>query len=467
VTEIVPPNNLPAERSLLATVLANPECLSDVTEHVGYVDFYGRPEAMTFRLMLSLESEGQPIELAAILQAARADGCDGIVTSVWLAGLLDEPATLRAVETAREIRNRHRQREMIAALRKLAAEGSEHTINVDAWIGRCEQTVYDLAQQAEGTTPGTMAQVTARVLDTLNARVKGERDYIPTTLGGLNNIIQGWVRGKTHWIAARPGNGKTAFLLQEAIAIAERRFAVVIGSFEMSREELGERALSQCGQVDNKKLLRGELDQDDWNRIAVAVNRLNGLPIAILDKAQMSVAELASATRRQLTLLRRIHGNDLELGALIVDYVQLMHGPGEGEEMLSRIITDLRALAKSMNPALLGAVQMNRNSKGDGAQRASKRPQLTDLRGSGQFEADAHKVIFIHNENAHLSEDQQTPERTFIVAKNRGGGTGDTTMMFQGKFTRFITPAHESHDHLDNVHDNYMPIEDRFNEDYP
>ena len=252
----------------------------------------------------------------------------------------------------------------------------------------------------------------------------------------------GWQKSDLVIIAGRPAMGKTAFALSLAknIAVDQKR-PMAFFSLEMSDVQLANRLMSNTCEIDSKKLMNGQLDQEDWNRLDKNLSSLTNAPLFIDDTEGLSVMELRTKARR---LQKEQH---IEL--IMVDYLQLMTASGmrynSRQEEVSLISRSLKGLAKELNIPVLALSQLNRGVESrEGAE--GKRPQLSDLRESGAIEQDADMVIFLHRPEYYgilQSQDGFVDYRgkaEVIVSKHRKGATGIVMMDFKGEFTRFENP---------------------------
>lgn len=448
---LTPPHDKLAERALVAAVLTRPECLLDVLDIARPEDLYGRPEREFLRLASELESTGSEIGPHTLMRLARDQGVAELVSSEWLATLLDEPMPPSAQACARLVQARAKQRRSLKVLRTLVAAGEAPDLDVDAWLAEVEREVYEASLEGDLKPVISLRDTLAEVATLVSERSRGNVDYLPTSLNQLNRIILGWAVGKMQIIAGDPGDGKTSLVLQEARNAAKCGYGVVIFSYEMTRPELVEVMIGQVSGLSSDTLQSGKLDAEQWRKFAAAQEQLAKLPIAIVDDNAVKLSELRSKARREFAKLQREHNGRLKGLMIVQDYIQLMPGPGEDFERISFNSTGLTILAKELKAIVLCTSQFNRDNK---VQQSGKRrrPSMRDLKGSGSLEQDAHKLLFIHNEHAHLEVDEQPPDRRLIVGKNRGGRRGDAIVDFDSPRRRFVDQKHESH--------NYMPFDD-------
>ncbi len=191
--------------------------------------------------------------------------------------------------------------------------------------------------------------------------------------------------------------------------------------------------MSSQGHVNFSRLRSPwELSDNDWNAVDTGVKKLRGMDIFFDDSATQSPADLRSRCRR----LVRETGKPLS--AILIDYVQLMHGSSgknyvNREAEVSAISGEIRALAKDFNCPVILLSQLNRSLEG----RPNKRPILSDLRESGALEQDASCVLFIYRDDVYDKKSKAKGIAELIVAKHRGGKTGTIRCAFVGKNQRF------------------------------
>ena len=196
----------------------------------------------------------------------------------------------------------------------------------------------------------------------------------------------------------------------------------------MSKSQLATRLLSSEALVDSKKLRMGNLNDDDWQRMAGATDLLQRLPILIDENSGITVPEMKAKCRRL--------GKDL--GLIVIDYLQLMHSPKHSDnrvQEVAEISRSLKIMAKELQVPVLCCSQLSRGPES----RSDKRPMLSDLRESGSIEQDADIVLFIYRDDYYNNESEKKNAAELIVAKNRHGETGTVELQWMGQFTSFAT----------------------------
>ena len=297
-----------------------------------------------------------------------------------------------------------------------------------------DQVEYMLATESDSINVNTAEDLMMKTYDTI-VRASENKDSIPGQATGFKNIDlkMGGMDGLVV-IGARPGMGKTAFALNiaEHIAFNESK-PVVFFSLEMDEQQLMLRVLSSMTYIKYSALRYGEVTNDDWDKIARFMNKSDKTEkLIICDRAKMTVRKIRSVCRR----LKKQHG---ALGAVVVDYLQLIEMPQNKNYTKAQAVGDvsraLKILTKELGCPILALSQLNRANE----QRSSKRPTLADLRDSGAIEQDADSVMLIHNEDAYRKDKSQPPtgKVEILLPKSRFSQTGTMFLKFQPEYMKF------------------------------
>jgi replicative DNA helicase len=261
---------------------------------------------------------------------------------------------------------------------------------------------------------------------------------VPSGFRDLDKETMGWHPGQLIIVAARPGMGKTSFMLNTALSSAVKsQTSIAFFSMEMTKQELAARLLSMEAKVDSNRLKNASrLDEQDWRALQRAGGELQNAQLYLDDTPALNILELKSRCRR----IQSQHG----LGLVVVDYLQLMRGLGSRpggassrEQEIAEISRGLKALAKELQVPIIAASQLSREVE----RREKKKPQLSDLRESGAIEQDADIVLFIHRDKDN--PDLQN-EAELIIGKHRSGNTGEVKLAWLGQYTTFRDYAYGS-----------------------
>lgn len=419
--ELHPPVDLEAERALLGIAMARKGVLDDLATQPA--DFHYPAHGALWWLIAELHGEGSPTDPVTV--RSNLNRIDSLVRqSVTPELVLDcysaAPAGAPARHYAQIVDANATRRRLLAAAERIAQL---------AHSGESPAELVEMARaEVDVTRPGIaesslIGDDYADFLDSL------ERDSpaVPTPWDELNSIINGWIPGAVYVVAARPSIGKTILAVQAAIGLSEAKGYVALTSLEMSKREIQGRITSQLAEVATGRL-KGKapnvepLSAKDWENISRATPRINDLRIDINTKAS-TVTGIRSHAR---TTSRRG-----PLAGIVVDYLGLVNTfPGDKRstyQQVSEMSRQFKSLAMELEVPVILVVQLNRAN----TQRTDPRPQISDLRDSGQIEADADVVLLLHAENP------KDPDVDLLVAKNRHGPLGVVKFRKQGHWSRF------------------------------
>jgi replicative DNA helicase len=249
----------------------------------------------------------------------------------------------------------------------------------------------------------------------------------------LDKSILGLNNGELIIVAARPGMGKTSIALNIALHVGKTAGkAVAIFSLEMSREQLVSRLLAGEGLVQSQKLMTGDLNAEEWKRIAAAAQIVSRTDIRIDDNPTLTVADMNAQCRRVPNL-----------GLVVIDYLQLMQSSGSSRsynnDSRTQVVSDmsrmLKIMAKELNVPVICLSQLSRANES----RQEKRPMLSDLRESGSIEQDADVVIGLYRDGYYNKECENPNLAEAIVLKNRKGQTGTIELSWLPDYTSFVS----------------------------
>ena len=303
--------------------------------------------------------------------------------------------------------------------------------DIAAVLDRAEKSIFDILKKRSSKGYYHVKEILVETFNKLEElyNLKEHITGVPSGFIDLDYKTSGFQNSDLILIAARPSMGKTAFALNIAqYAAVYKKVPVAIFSLEMSKEQLVNRILCSEALVDSQKMKTGNLDDEDWDKIARALGPLSEAPIYIDDTPGMSVMEIRAKCRR-LKL-------EKNLGLVIIDYLQLMQGRTRTEnrqQEISEISRALKILAKEINVPVITLSQLSRAPE----TRADHRPVLSDLRESGAIEQDADLVMFIYRDDYYRPETDKKNIAEIIIAKHRNGSTGTVELVWLGQYTKF------------------------------
>jgi replicative DNA helicase len=435
VEDRTPPHDVAAEQSALGGMLLSAEAIADVTDIISVRDFYQPSHAAVFSVLLDQYSRGEPTDAVSVGARLMEVGDLGrIGGAAYLHTLIESvPTAANAAYYAKIVRKRARRRRAIEAGTRIVQLGYSTDLDDEALADRANQIVQDATSD---TLTGDLAAVGDLVPGFLADLEAGSQQGLSTGLADLDRLTGGLQPGL--WIvAARPSVGKTITLTDIARAVALRaRQPAVFFSLEMSRKRLMHRLVAAEARVPLHVIKAGgdKVQPQDWERIGDALADIVDAPLHIDDSTSMSVADISARTRRL--------AQKGALGAVLIDYLQLMEGMGgrgneSREREVARISRGLKVLAEDLQVPVIVAAQLNRGPE----QRTDKRPVLSDLRESGAIESDADVVILLHRPDYYDKESERAGEVDLIVAKNRDGPTDTITAAAQLHLARFTDMA--------------------------
>jgi replicative DNA helicase len=435
----VPPHDNVAEQSVLGAILIDKDAIIDVAEFLRSVHFYKEAHGKIFAAMLTLFEQHEPIDMVTVAAQLKKDGTlTDVGGSSYLSELLEVvPTSAHSQAFGRIIQENYTKRRLIEAAAKIHELAFKEEGGAQAIVDEAEQEIFAIAQQATRRDFLPVKDALAASfdrLDELHKRAGGLRG-VPTGFVDIDNKLSGMQDANLLILAARPGTGKTAMVLNIAqYAAVREKIPVGIFSLEMSKEELVDRLLVAQADIDAWRLKTGKLSDDDFTKLSEAMGELAEAPIYIDDTPGLSIVEMRTKARR----LQIEHGVKL----IIVDYLQLADSGRRFDnrvQEVSLISQNLKNLARELRIPVLACSQLSRAVEA----RGTKVPELSDLRESGSIEQDADVVLFLYREEQDMREWGNTILTKVRIAKHRNGPLGEVDLSFRGDRIRFYTIEHK------------------------
>ena len=429
------PFSLEAEQSVLGSILIDPETINIIAGILKSDDFHVENHREIYLAMQDLYLQNRSIDVVTLIDALvkrgvlERSGCEEYVK--LLAGVV--PSAANAADYARIVKDKSLLRQLIEASDEISESAYAAQDDVVHIIGSAEQKIFSIAQGNEQKGFVHIRDVIVAAYQHLHDLRENREETIgtPTGFGDLDNVLVGMGKSDLILIGARPGVGKTSFALNIATNVAkETKRAVCIFSLEMSAEQLVARMLSSEALVDSHKIRSGELEDDDWNKLAHASAGLSECDILIDDTTGITATGMKSKLRRVKNL-----------GLVVIDYLQLMQSDRRIDNRVQEVADisrNLKILAKELQVPLVCCAQLSRSPES----RTDKTPMLSDLRDSGAIEQDADVVMFL-SRDYYGNDPTKQNVADVIIAKNRHGATGKVTMGWFGQFTKFTSLAKE------------------------
>src|SRR3989338_2598926 len=425
----VPPHNEEIEQSVLGAILIDKDAISIVSEVVKPSDFYNDINGIIYNSMLSLYEARKPIDILTLTTQLKKNKISDKIDPSYLTSLLETVPTAANVEHyAQIIKENSTKRSMIAAGGQITEMGFMEDKEATELLDKAESFIFSISQghSLRGFLPlkEMLAESFDRI-DELHKKGAGLRG-VKTGFIDLDNTLSGLQDSNLIILAARPGQGKTAMVVNIAqYAAVSEKTPVAIFSLEMSKEELVDRLLVGQADVDAWRIKTGKLSESDFTKLSNAMGELADAPIFIDDTPGISVSEMRTKARR-LQLEQNI-------ALFIVDYLQLVD-PGRRYDNrvqeVSIVSQSLKNLARELKVPVLAVSQLSRAVE----HRGEKKPQLADLRESGAIEQDADVVMFLYRPETEITPTMQTK---LLIAKHRNGPMGEVDLIFRGDRIKF------------------------------
>ncbi len=453
------PHDLAAERAVLGGIIGDNQVLDEIAKLIEPDDFHLPAHRAIYEAIISLARSTPPVPIDQLTLASelrklgKLNQVGGATYLAELEGFV--PTTVNTRNYATLVQDKSVKRKMMESCRDLIDMAAEPATDVKTLLDESQRRMLGLAERSKDTDLRPFPEVLDRTLELIEklraAGGNGGVTGLASGYGDLDRMLTGFHEGELIIIAARPGCGKTSFVLNAAAhaAVRERR-AVAIFSLEMPEDQLAVRLLSAESRIDMKRIREGRLGAAQMEQLSHTAAALYNAPIFIDDSGSLSSFDLRSKARRLQNTLRNMD-TPQSLGLIVIDYLQLMSQRGKVEsrqQEVQEISRSLKSLAKELKVPIIALSQLNRKveeRKGKGS-----RPMLSDLRESGAIEQDADVVMFLHREQSDDEEGAGGPkpsgpvEVELVVAKQRNGPTGEVPLLFFGEYTRFESRAREA-----------------------
>ena len=434
----LPPQALDLEEAVLGALMLEKSALNAVVEFLKPEHFYKEGHKDIYHAIITLFKGSEPVDMRTVVNQLRKEGKIELVGGAYyIAELTSKVSSAANIEYhARVIIEMAIKRDLIQIASQVHQDAYEDTTDVFELLDKTEQSIFAISDSNLRKNYDNMRNLMYRAIQELQ-KLKEHKDGltgVPTGFSSLDRMTSGWQNSDLVIIAARPGMGKTAFVVSALRnAAVDFKRPVAIFSLEMASVQLVNRMISAEAELEGEKIRKGQLADFEWQQLVHKTNRLSSAPIFIDDTPALSILELRAKCRR----LKAEHNIEL----IIIDYLQLMRGDSAGnrEQEIASISRALKGIAKELEVPVLALSQLSRGVETRGG---DKRPQLSDLRESGSIEQDADIVMFLYRpEYYKITVDEEgMPTQGMaevIIAKHRNGSTGTVKLKFIGKYTKF------------------------------
>lgn len=440
----VPPQAIDLEQAVLGALMLEKDALTNVIDILKPETFYKDSHREIYASIVDLFNNSEPVDLLTVTNHLRKKGkLDFVGGAYYITELTSKVNSAAHIEYhARIIIEKAIKRELIRIASEVHRDAYEDTVDVFSLLDKTEQSLFEVSEINIRKNYADMRSIMHEAIMELETK-KQQADGltgIATGFTALDRVTSGWQKSDLVIIAARPGMGKTAFVVSAMRnAAVDFNKPVAIFSLEMSNIQLVNRLISAEAELESDKIKKGNLEDYEWEQLIHKTAKLSDAPIFIDDTPALTILELRAKSRKLVAQ----HGVEL----IIVDYLQLMSGdntktgggPGNREQEIASISRSLKNIAKELNIPIIALSQLSRAVEVRGG---DKRPQLSDLRESGSIEQDADMVLFLYRPeyygiNADEEGNSVQGVGEVIIAKHRNGSLDNVKLKFIGKFTKF------------------------------
>ena len=432
------PNNQEAEQSLLSSMFISKYALDKALDSLTSEDFYFDNNRTIFNALMSLNNKNIPIDMTSIItELKNTDKLNEAGGIPYISEVLNsEAVATNADYYIKKINDTALLRRLIKVSEEIGTLGYEAGDDVDDALDEAEKKILGIVKNKQSTEFRQFKDVLYEAQSNIErlAKTKGEITGIPSGFIDVDKLTAGFHENQLIIVAARPAMGKTVFALNVGVNAALAGKSVAIFNLEMDAVQLANRILSSVGQIEGKKFMNGNFDNEDWTRLNEAISQLSNAKIFINDMTESTIGAIRSKCRR---LASSENGLDL----VIIDYLQLISG-GKNygtnrQQEVSDISRALKLLALELHIPIIALAQLSRSVE----QREDKRPIMSDLRESGSIEQDADIVSFLYRDSYYkkgASGEGNASISEFIVGKHRNGRTDTINLIFKGDTCSFL-----------------------------
>ena len=436
----IPPQDIEAEQAVLGAIFLDSDTLIDAMEIVIPRSFYRRSHQIIFQSMIQLSNRGEAIDLVTLkAEIEKSNALEDIGGISYLSELSQStPSSASVSYYAKIVDDKSLLRQLIQTANQIVVKSFEQGEEVQAIVDEAERSILEVSEKRNSTGFQSIADVLNQSIETIDRLAQNNEEItgLPTGYQALDKMTAGLQKEELIILAARPAVGKTAFALNIAQNVGTKTDkTVAIFSLEMGAESLVNRMLCAEGSIEASHLRTGQLNEEEWRNLIVAMGSLSRASIYIDDTPGIKISEIRARCRK----LAQETGN---LGLILIDYLQLIEGTGREnrQQEVSEISRQLKTLAKELKVPVIALSQLSRGVE----QRQDKRPVLSDIRESGSIEQDADIVAFLYRDDYYQREgDEEEEEQSnnnvieVIIEKNRSGARGTVELLFIKEYNKF------------------------------
>ncbi len=449
--------NLVFERSILSAIIFEPTQYDDLESILKVDDFYLPAHQDIYTAIGSLVHRDEPIDEEFLKkELTKKKKFDEVV----MLEILSANPISNTTAYVKEVKDKALKRHLLTLTTEIKRVTLEEELPSADVVDMVEKKLYEITQDSQTSDFKDADRVTTDTMEYIaEMKARGNTVLVGVDTGfeELNKMTTGFGKGDLVILAARPAMGKTSFALNIVQNLLDKGKGVAFFSLEMPAEQLMLRLLSIKTSIGLQKLRVGDLNDDEWSRLNVAVEQMHDASLFVDDHGSININQLRSK-------LRKLKGKHPEIELCVVDYIQIMSGVGNQDRHLqvSEMSRGLKMLARELEMPIVALSQLNRGLES----RNDKRPMLSDIRESGSIEQDADIIMFVYRDDVYLYKEEKEREKAaiaegkefvstyvekeeedaeIIIGKQRNGPTGHVKLLFQKKLTRFVNkPAYNS-----------------------
>ncbi|MEG0294772.1 replicative DNA helicase [Enterococcus sp.] len=447
----IPPQDIEAEQAVLGAIFLDSDTLIDAMEIIEARSFYRRAHQIIFQSMVQLNDRSEAIDVITLkAEIERNNSLEDVGGISYLTELSQStPSSASVGYYAKIVDDKFVLRQLIQTANQIVTKSFEQGDDVQNIVDEAEKSILEVSEKRNSTGFQSIADVLNNTIETIDRLAQNNEEItgLPTGYQALDKMTAGLQKEELIILAARPAVGKTAFALNIAQNVGTKTDqSVAIFSLEMGAESLVNRMLCAEGSIEASHLRTGQLNEEEWRNLIVAMGSLSRANIFIDDTAGIKISEIRARCRK----LAQERGG---LGLILIDYLQLIEGTGREnrQQEVSEISRQLKKLAKELKVPVIALSQLSRGVE----QRQDKRPVLSDIRESGSIEQDADIVAFLYRddyyerEGGEDGEQREEPQNDnvieVIIEKNRSGARGTVELLFIKEYNKFssLSPREE------------------------
>ena len=423
-----PPNNEEAEMCVLGALFLDPKIIHKISVRLLPEDFYHKRNAKIYAAIRTMSTKEIPCDIVTCATFLKEQGeLETIGGNTYLAQLVNFVPTSANIETYADIvREKSNLRKIISAcegIRVMAYQGEYKQIP----IAIQKNLMSVVLSNGFKTHLSKMGDVIKANYEELMALINGTilKESILTGYYDLDEITGGLHKGEMILLAARPSMGKTALALDIIFNIVKQNIPTLFFSVEMSKQSISDRAIASQKKINLQLIRKALLNPQQMSDIKTFAEEFSKQPLFIDDSAGLQIIDLMIRSKKYK------HEHDIKF--IVLDHIHIMRGfRGETDEQkISNISRTIKQIAKELDVPILALAQLNRQCE----TRHNRRPQMSDLRGSGSLEQDADVCLFLYRDAYYNKKSDNTSE--LIIAKQRNGPTGIVKLFFDPSLVSF------------------------------